>query len=108
MITITEITCDSSHWGSSWTSRPEPPDDHATDGTAVGARDDALVHDVGDVQSLLSDRRPACRADRPGFAGGARRHRLVLEVKPLGTPARTRPCEVRGDGAGLFTPNPTR
>jgi hypothetical protein len=49
MIAITEITCDSSHWGSNWTSRPEPLDDDATVWTAVGEIVDALVHDVGDV-----------------------------------------------------------
>ncbi len=49
MIAITEIICDSSHRGSSWTSRPEQHDDDATVWTAIGAYVIALVHDVSDV-----------------------------------------------------------
>lgn len=49
MIAITEIICDSSHWGSSWTSRPEPPDDDATVWTAVRGLVVALVRDLVDV-----------------------------------------------------------
>lgn len=49
MIAITEITCDSSHWGSSWTRKPEAPDDDATVWTAVRGLVVALVHDVVDV-----------------------------------------------------------
>ena len=31
MIAITEMFCDSSHWGNSWTSRPGRFNDNATD-----------------------------------------------------------------------------
>jgi hypothetical protein len=49
MIAIIELICDSSHWGSNWTSKAEPPDDDAAVRTAVGGIVDALVQDVGDV-----------------------------------------------------------
>src|SRR5271169_1008610 len=106
MIAITEIFCDSSHWGNSWTSRPGTFDDNATDRTTVDEFYAALVHDVGDVQSLLLACRIARRVDRAGFAGGPRRHRLVLNPSHWVFPPRTRPCGARGDGAGLLTPKP--
>jgi hypothetical protein len=43
MIAITKVTCDSSHWGSNWTSRLEPLNDDATVRTAVGDIVVALV-----------------------------------------------------------------
>jgi hypothetical protein len=79
MIAITELICDSSHWGSNWTSKAQPPDDDAAVRTTVGEIVDALVHDVGDVQSLLLAGRLARRTHRPGFARDPRRHRLVLK-----------------------------
>jgi len=106
MIAITGMFCDSSHWGNSWTSRPGRFDDNATDRTAVGEFFDALVHDVGDVQSLLLACRIARRLDRAGFAGGPRRHRLVLNSRRRVSPRRTRSCGARGDGAGLPTDRP--
>ena len=71
--------------GNSWTSRLGTFDDNATDRTAIGEFFVALVHDVGDVQSLLLACRIARRLDRAGFAGGPRRHRLVLN-SPTGYP----------------------
>src|ERR1700679_1158733 len=105
MIAITEISCDSSHWGSSWTRRPEPSDDNATDRAAIGESFVALVCDVGDVQSLLLACRLARRPDRAGSAGGPRPHHLVLKSPRWVSPLRTRPCGARGDGAGLVTPS---
>src|SRR5947209_7924507 len=72
------VTCDSSHWGSSWTSRPEPPDDDATVRPAVGRVDVALVHDVLDLQPLLLACRPTRRPHRAGVARDPCPHRLVL------------------------------
>jgi len=49
MIAITEMFCDSSHWGIIWTGRPGTFDDDATDRTTVGKFFAALVHDICDV-----------------------------------------------------------
>src|ERR1700722_11139950 len=108
MIAITEIFCDSSHWGDSWTGRPGTFDDDATDRTAVGEFFAALVQDVRDVQSLLLACRIARRVDRAGFAGGPRRHRLVLNAAHWVCPQGTRPCGDRGYGAGLLVTDPRR
>src|SRR5277367_2828490 len=108
MIAITEIFCDSSHWGKSWTCRSGPSDDNATDQTAVGGTVVALVCDFGDVQSLLLARRFTRRPDRAGFARDPRSHHLVLKSRRWVFGHRTRSCGARGDGAGLITPKPPR
>ena len=94
--------------GNSWTSRSGTFDDNATDRTAVGEFFVALVHDVGDVQSLLLACRIARRLDRAGFAGGPRRHHLVLNPAHWVCPQGTRSCGGRGYGAGLLATDPRR
>jgi len=98
-------SCDSSHWGRVWTrsstNRSEPSDDNATDRAAVGGVFVALVHRLAHLQSLLLARRFARRLDRARFAGGPRRHRLVLKSRLGVFTLRTRSCGARCDGAGL-------